>query len=116
MDNEDFLTHIIEAIDSINSFVQDISYEHFREQDIISSAVVRKLEIIGEAIKNIDQDLKDKYDNIEWRKASGMRNFLIHEYFRVNYKAVWNTIHQDLPAFKEQIQSVLKDITMSQAT
>jgi uncharacterized protein with HEPN domain len=80
------------------------------EDWIKQDAIVRNFEIIGEAIANLDDEIKSKYQDLEWRLAKDMRNFLIHEYFKVDFKAVWDNINIDLPILKRQIGGILESI------
>ena len=104
------LEHIIECIEKIESIAINISLIEFKDNWVIQDAVIRNLEIIGEAVRAIDDDLKHKYDNVPWSQAMGMRNILIHEYFRVDLDAVWVTIQENLPELKQQIESILTDL------
>jgi uncharacterized protein with HEPN domain len=109
MDKTDtFLHHVLQGIEAIEKFVDRIEYEDFRANDEKQSAVIRKFEIIGEAIKNIPLDFKKKHPEIYWQEAANMRNKLIHEYFGVDLSLVWKTIKNDLPRFKAQIQKIIK--------
>jgi len=102
-----YLQHILEAIGAIEFYLADIDYETFIGNTMAVDAVVRQLEIIGEASKNLSE--KFTADNVEspLREAIEMRNFLIHEYFGVNTKIVWETYKNDLPILKEFVESRL---------
>ncbi len=102
-----YLKHISEAIEKIVSYLSDISFDSFLENDMVIDAVVRELEIIGEAASKISLKFRTKYHNIPWNEMIGMRNRLIHEYFGVNKKIVWDTCKVDLKDLKEQISSLL---------
>ena len=101
------LRHILESISAIEGYASGQTLDTFlhslKEQD----AVIRRLEIIGEAVKNLPEDFKNAYPEIPWAKIAGMRNVLIHEYFVVDVPAVWGTVQDDLPSLKEQIRSLL---------
>lgn len=79
-------------------------FEGFQQDEKTVFAVIRALEIIGEAAKNISEDMKAQHPEIPWRNVAGMRDKLIHEYFGVNNKVVWDTLQEDLPGLKEKIQ------------
>ncbi|MFA5560002.1 MAG: HepT-like ribonuclease domain-containing protein, partial [Methanofastidiosum sp.] len=81
----------------------------FRENPIIQDAVIRRLEIIGEAVKNIPKDIREKYPDIPWRSISGLRDILIHEYSGVSMTRVWKIISSDLKQFKETIIKIKED-------
>lgn len=70
------------------------------------SAIVREIEIIGKAVKNVPDDFKDKHKEIEWRKIAGMRDIIIHNYFRIDLNAVWNVINKDIPVLKKQMAKI----------
>ncbi len=99
------IQHILDAISAIDVFIQDIDLVHFVENDLVSSAVMKKFEIIGEASNRLSNEFKAKHTNIPWSKAIGMRNILIHDYIGADLEGVWNTIHEDLPQLKEELQS-----------
>jgi uncharacterized protein with HEPN domain len=103
-----YLTHIREAIESIEEYLKDIAYTDFASNKMMVDAVVRELEIMGEASNNLSDEFREKYSEILWRRMKNMRNFLIHEYFGVNIKVVWETCKNDIPALKRFIKTVLK--------
>jgi uncharacterized protein with HEPN domain len=74
---------------------------------MLIDAVIRNFEIIGEAVKSIPIEIQMKYPDIEWKEASGFRNVLIHEYFGIDLEAIWDTINNDIPIFKDKILKVL---------
>jgi uncharacterized protein with HEPN domain len=105
-----FVKDILDAINNIEDFVGNMNYGEFMEDDKTSTAVVKKIEIIGEAIKNIPGDVRVKYNAIPWKDIVGMRNKITHNYFRIDYEIVWNVVKEKLPALKIQIEQVLKDM------
>ncbi len=98
-----YVCHIIEAIESIQSFVKNISYNEFKDNDMMLSAVIRKFEIVGEATNNISEKIRKKYTEIEWRDLKDFRNHLIHQYFGVDIETVWNTINENIEPLKEKL-------------
>lgn len=104
------LTHILKSIEKIEIIAQELSYGQYLEDWIKQDAIIRNFEIIGEASKHIDEDFKLSYSDVPWKYASGMRNYLIHEYFNVDYDEVWKTLKKDLPSLKLQIQQILKNL------
>ncbi|MEK6926334.1 MAG: DUF86 domain-containing protein [Nanoarchaeota archaeon] len=104
-----FIDDILESIKDIEAFTVKISKDDFFKNKEKQSAVVRQIEIIGEAVKNIPDFFREKYSNIPWSKIAGMRDIIIHGYFRVDLDAVWKVIKKDLPTLKKQILQVKKD-------
>ena len=102
------LEHILESIEKIEYIVKDLDYGDYLEDWIKQDAIIRNFEIIGEAIANLDDEIKNKNPDFEWKSAKDMRNFLIHEYFKVDFKAVWDTINIHLPVLKKQIEGILE--------
>jgi uncharacterized protein with HEPN domain len=103
-----YLKDILAAINSIERFVENMDFEKFARDDKTSSAVIRKFEIIGEATKNIPDDIREKYPNIPWKEMAGMRDRLIHSYFGVDYKLVWETIQERLPELRPMLEDIIK--------
>jgi len=105
-----YIEDIIVAMKSIEEFVKGIDFEKFTKDDKTSSAVMRKFEIIGEAAKQVPQDIKEKHAEIPWKEMSGMRDKLIHFYFGTDYKLVWATIKERLPKLIPALKNILKEI------
>jgi uncharacterized protein with HEPN domain len=95
---------------SIESFVGNMDFDQFKDDDKTTSAVIRKLEIIGEAAKNIPKNITEKYSSVPWKEMAGMRDKLIHFYFGVNLKLVWQTIKHRIPQLKLSIKQILEEI------
>ncbi|SRR6266508_5637936 len=90
------------------SFVKGLDYEGFRKDDKAVYAVIRAFEIIGEAARQIPEDIREKHPNIQWREIAAMRNKLTHEYFGVNTEVVWRTVQEDLPVIIPALKKMLK--------
>lgn len=105
-----YFEDIIKALERIETFIAGMSLADFRSDFKTQDAVIKNFEIIGEAVKRIPEDLKQKYPNIPWRSASGMRDFLIHDYPDIIPDVVWTTATDNLPAFKIQIQQILNTL------
>ncbi|HEY4482953.1 MAG: hypothetical protein A3I39_01695 [Candidatus Yanofskybacteria bacterium RIFCSPLOWO2_02_FULL_47_9b] len=101
-----WLQHIREAIDIIDVHMQGCSFEEFQKSITIQDAVIRRVEIIGEAVNNIPEDFIQKHPEVEWLDIISMRNILAHEYFGVKLKIVWDTVKTDLPKLKEQLNKL----------
>lgn len=103
-----FLKHIQESIEKIEKHTKGMSEDKFENDIKTQDAVIRRIEIIGEAVKNLPLEFKKKYSEIEWREIAGMRDKLIHEYFGINLDMVWEVIRKDIPKLKKQILRLLE--------
>lgn len=103
-----FLKHILESIGEIERNIKNMSEDKFFDSITIQDAVVRRLEIIGEAVKNLPLSFRNKHPKIAWKKIAGMRDVLIHEYFGVNIGLVWKVVNNDIPKLKKQIMELLE--------
>jgi uncharacterized protein with HEPN domain len=103
----EFIKHIYDEVVFVISFTSSISYEDFENEILLKKAIVRSLEIIGEASNRVTSDFKSKYQEIPWRFMKAMRNKLIHEYVGIDYKVVYETCKNDIPILKEQLESIL---------
>lgn len=103
------IDHILESIELIEEYTKGISKKEFLSSFQRKDAVVKRIEIIGEAARNLPTQLKRKYPNIPWKKISGMRDVLIHEYFQIDYELTWDTVKKDLPVFRKQLLDLKED-------
>jgi uncharacterized protein with HEPN domain len=105
-----YFEDILSALDKIKQYVGGLTLEQFRLDDKTQDAVIRNFSVVGEAVKRIPDKVKNAYPQIPRRSASGMRDFLIHDYPNIVPDIVWNTAINDLPKFTEQILKVMSDL------
>jgi len=105
-----FIYNIMDSIENIESFLKEISKESFFKDGLRQSAVIRQLEVIGEATKNIPDSFRKKYPEIPWKKIVGLRDIIIHTYFEIDLDITWEIIKKDLPLLKKQVQNIKKDL------
>ena len=107
-DDKIYLQHIRDAIQKIETYSMG-GKESFNKNTQVQDAVIRNLEIIGEAVKNLSVNLKNKHKDIPWGKMAGMRDEMIHEYFGVDLEIVWNVLEKDLPKLKSKVDQILSN-------
>ncbi len=105
-----FIEHILDSIRKIESFSENVSKEELSKNDLKQYAIIRAIEIIGEAVKNIPSTFKNKYPEIPWKKIAGTRDKTIHHYFGVDLNTVWDVIKTDLPDLKRKILKIKEDL------
>ena len=103
----DYLQDIVDSINDIADFIEGMSFRAFNKDKKTVNAVLRSIEVIGEATKNIPEEIRLQYPEVPWRKMSGMRDKLIHEYHGADINTVWQTLHEDIPPLKEMIQQII---------
>lgn len=99
----DYLAHIIEAVKRASSYTDKMTYEEFLEDIKTQDAVIRNIEIIGEAVKNLSEEFRKRHTDIPWKSMAGMRDKLIHHYFGVNFSVVWKVAKEELPKIQNSL-------------
>ena len=105
----DYLNDILDSIISIKEFLTNVSYDSFQKDKKTQYAVIRALEIIGEASKKIPTEIREVYSDIPWRSMTGMRDKLIHDYFGVDIEVVWNTANDKILSLESEIKGIISD-------
>ena len=103
-----YIQDMLAAIGKIEKYVNDSDFETFCADEQLIDAVIRNLEIIGEAAKNVPSEIREKYPDVEWKKVSGFRDVLAHSYFGVDLEIVWDIVKNKLPALAESLSVILK--------
>ena len=101
-----FLEDIYNAAVKIEKYTEGLSFDDFIENDLVSDAVIKNILVIGEATKNIPDKIRTVNPHIEWRKMAGMRDMMIHGYFSINYRILWDVIQYEIPLLKTQIKKL----------
>src|SRR3990172_2479619 len=102
-----YLDDILESIQKIEDYTKDLTEEQFSRNTEAQDAVLRRLAIIGEAVKHLPEDLKEKHKQIPWKQIAGARDIFVHEYFGVGIERVWETIQEDLPELKKVVEEII---------
>ncbi|MEK7376748.1 MAG: DUF86 domain-containing protein [Candidatus Margulisiibacteriota bacterium] len=101
-----FLQDILESLEKISKYCKDKTFEEFKSSELLVDGVVRNLEIIGEAAKKLPDNIKQKYPDVEWKKISGLRDILIHDYIGIDYDVLWDIIANKVPDLKSNIKRI----------
>ncbi len=107
-DNNIFLKHILESIKIIEGSLHKVSFDDFKNNITLQDASIRRMEIIGEAVKNLDKEIIKQNKKVDFVKVARMRDKLIHHYFGIDARLVWETIKNDLPKLKKDVEEILK--------
>ena len=110
-DDLPFIEHILDSISAIEKFSKNLKKEKLMSNRLKQSAIVREIEIIGEAVKNISKNLKNKHREVEWKEIVGTRDKMIHHYFGVDLNIIWDIIKINLPDLKNKILKIKKEIS-----
>ena len=106
-----YLNDILESIQKIESYIKEITEQEFIYDEEKQDAVIRRLEIIGEAVKKLPDELRSQYTKVPWRQIAGLRDVVIHEYFGVSPALIYKTVTSDLPALKLTVRQIIEDIS-----
>ena len=107
---QDYLLDILEAMDKAEGFVRGLDLGAFKNDDKTAFAVIRSLEIIGEASKKIPANLRRRFSGVPWKSLAGMRDKLIHDYVGVSLEVVWRTVQEDIPAVRPLLEDMLEKV------
>ncbi|MGV7928714.1 MAG: DUF86 domain-containing protein [Spirochaetota bacterium] len=102
-----YIEHILQSIELLEDYISGVDDRDFSSSVRVQDLVCRRLEIIGEAVKNIPSDFKNKYPEVKWKNIAGLRDVLIHHYFGVDLLLLWNVVKNDIPELKKQIHDIL---------
>jgi uncharacterized protein with HEPN domain len=102
-----FLDDIVESCDKIGRYTLGLRFDQFRDSELVVDAVTRNLELIGEASKAVPEDVRGRYLDVPWRKMAGMRDVVVHGYFRVDVQLLWDITQRDVPVVRQKIAAIL---------
>jgi uncharacterized protein with HEPN domain len=105
----EFLRHILDETEYLLKECRGLTFDVFSNNDTLKRAFVRSLEIIGEAVKQIPDEIKDDYSNIEWKNLAGLRDVLIHHYFGVDFYIVWDIVKNEIPRLSQDIKEIINE-------
>jgi uncharacterized protein with HEPN domain len=105
-----FLNDILKSTQKIQKYVEGKAFDDFKKDELLIDGIVRNLEVIGEAVKNIPASFRKKYPSVEWKKIAGLRDILIHEYFGIDYELLWDIIVNKIPSLGQEVEYILKDL------
>ena len=102
------IQHMLDAAHEVFEFTGDVSFDDFKKSRLLVNAVVRSLEVLGEAASQMSSEFRERHREIQWRDIISMRNRLIHAYFDIDYQVVWRTVKEDLPELIKQLRQILQ--------
>ncbi|KQC13529.1 MAG: DUF86 domain-containing protein [Methanothrix sp.] len=109
-DPEVFLDHILECIDLIEDYSEGVTESEFMRSSSLQDMIARRIEIIGEAVKNLPEDLKREHPEIPWRDIAGLRDIVVHQYFGLDLELIWDVVEKDIPQLKPKISRIQDEL------
>ncbi len=107
-DDSVYLRHIFDALSRIQEYTKGMVFDKFSSASVYHDAVIRQIQIVGEASKRLSPEFKSGHPQVPWKDISGMRDKLVHDYMGVDLKAVWKTVQEDVPELKKEISRILE--------
>ena len=107
--DELYLEDIIEACDYIAGFVEGVDFDDFSDSELIRSAVLEKLIVIGEAVSRLSGEFKDRHPEVEWPAIAGLRNRIVHGYFRIDWTIIWTAATEEAPSLRDQVARIIAE-------
>lgn len=109
-DDTVYLRHILDAIHRIESYIHGVSKGEFLNNNLLQDGVVRQLEIIGEATRNLSDEFREEHSDVPWKQIIGLRNRIVHAYFDIDFEITWTIIQVDIPSLKPRIEAYLRKL------
>lgn len=104
------LQHALDAIETIEGYISDADFQVFSENLMMQDACIRQLQVIGESCRNVSPELREKYPEVPWSQIVGLRIIVIHQYFGVDIRVIWEVIQRDIPVFKVQVKRIVEEL------
>jgi len=108
--NLPFLKHILDEIEFLLRETKGTNYEDFISNELLKRGCARSIEVVGEAAKNLSNELKEKHKEVDWKRITGMRDKIIHYYFGVNWDILWAVIQERIPNLKDKVEAIIKEV------